>query len=78
MQIQTPVLGVSCFRSIYGVFLYGLGVLSAGYINRVWNLDVLSDITVYGSPVEELLFTISSGMYWTSVHEHKLWKELLR
>ncbi len=60
----------------YAIFLAGLEWSAPGYIDRVWNMDVLSGITVGFMPVEELLFAIGFGMCWSGVYEHFTWKKL--
>ncbi len=58
----------------YIVFLVGLEVIAPGYIDRVWNLQALSGITLGFMPLEELLFAIGFGMYWSGVYEHFTWR----
>ena len=62
------------FLIYYSIFLLGLEWSAPGYIERVWNLQALSGINIAFMPVEELLFAISFGMYWTGVYEHINWK----
>ena len=33
--------------------------------------------TIYGIPLEELLFGFSFGLYWTGVYEHFTWSKSL-
>ena len=56
------------------VFLLGLKLLWPGYIEAVWNLDDLIAWRLAGLPVEELLFGVGFGMYWSSVYEHVTWR----
>jgi hypothetical protein len=49
-----------------------------GYIDAVWNLLALSGVSVFGIPLEELLFGASFGMYWSGVYEHLAWNRALR
>ncbi|NOZ68219.1 MAG: hypothetical protein GXP46_03010 [Deferribacteres bacterium] len=67
-------LGGLLFVGFYVFFLFGLELTAPGYIERVWNLEALSGISIFNIPLEELLFAFSFGMYWSSVYEHITWK----
>ena len=66
-------IGGLLFLIYYAVFLAGLEWSAPGYIERVWNLDALSGIAIGFMPIEELLFAIAFGMYWSGVYEHFTW-----
>jgi hypothetical protein len=65
------------FLAYYILFLQGLEVLAPGYIERVWKLDVLLGVQIFGMPVEELLFAMGFGMYWSGVYEHFTWRRVV-
>jgi hypothetical protein len=69
-------IGGALFLSYYVVFLLGLEWSAPGYIERVWNLAALSGLLVFGMPIEELVWAIAFGMYWSGVYEHFTWKRL--
>ncbi len=69
-------IGGLLFLVYYAIFLAGLEWSAPGYIDRVWNMEVLSGITVGFMPIEELLFAIGFGMYWSGVYEHFTWRKL--
>ncbi len=69
---QTLVGGV-LFLCLYSIFMLGLKWLTPGYIEQVWNLPALNGGLIYGIPLEELLFGLSFGLYWTGVYEHFTW-----
>lgn len=69
-------IGGVLFLAYYVVFLIGLEWTAPGYIARVWNLEALSGLTIAGMPVEELLFAIAFGAYWSGIYEHFTWKVL--
>lgn len=66
-------IGGVLFLIYYTVFLVGLELTAPGYIERVWNLKALSGVLVGSMPIEELLFAVSFGMYWSGVYEHFTW-----
>jgi hypothetical protein len=41
----------------------------------VWNLGDLVAWRPAGLPLEELLFGLGFGMYWSSVYEHVTWRQ---
>lgn len=67
------VAGGGIFLVYYLVFLAGLELISPGYIARVWNLEALTGLSIFGFPLEELLFAAAFGMYWAGVYEHFTW-----
>jgi len=72
--ISKTWVGGVLFLVYYLVFLAGLEWLSPGYIGKVWNLESLSGILIYGMPIEELLFAVMFGAYWSGVYEHFTWR----
>lgn len=66
-------IGGILFLGYYAIFLLGLEWSASGYIERVWNLEGLSGLAFGFMPIEELLFAVFSGMYWSSVYEHFTW-----
>jgi len=68
-------IGGALFLGYYAAFLAGLEWSAPGYIERVWNLAALSGISIGFMPVEELLFAMAFGMYWSGVYEHFTWRE---
>lgn len=68
-------IGGLLFLGYYWFFILGLELLTPGYIERVWNLQALSGLLVFGTPLEELVFAFTFGMYWAGVYEHFTWKE---
>jgi len=66
-------VGGILFLAYYAIFLTGLELSAPGYIERVWNLGALSDVAILHMPLEELLFALGFGMYWSGVYEHFTW-----
>ena len=69
-------IGGLLFLIYYAIFLAGLEWSAPGYIDRIWNLEVLSGVNVGFMPIEELLFAVGFGMYWSGVYEHFTWRKL--
>lgn len=74
--VRKTLIGGGLFLAYYVLFMLGLKGFSPGYIERVWNLQALSGLLLYGIPVEELLFGFSFGMYWAGAYEHVTWKHV--
>jgi len=68
-------IGGILFLVLYTIYLIGLEWSAPGYIDRVWNSAALSGIHVGFVPIEELLFAIAFGIYWSGVYEHFTWHE---
>ncbi|MCW8957078.1 MAG: lycopene cyclase domain-containing protein [Gammaproteobacteria bacterium] len=68
-------IGGILFLMYYIIFLIGLEITAAEYIERVWNLSALSGIAIIFMPIEELLFAMAFGMYWAGVYEHYTWRK---
>lgn len=73
LKTKTWIGGV-LFLVYYSLFVLGLEWLSPGYIDRVWNLEALSGILLGPLPVEELLFAVTFGFYWSGVYDHFTWR----
>lgn len=70
---RNTLIGGALFLGFYTVFVLGLEWTAPGYIERVWNLDALSGVRIYGLPLEELLFGFGFGLFWTGLYEHATW-----
>ena len=62
------------FLVYYWLFVEGLELLHPGYVEQVWNLTELSGVVILNTPLEELLFAFTFGMYWAGVYEHFTWQ----
>ena len=71
--VAKTLLGGVIFFGYYALFMLALLVFAPGYIAQVWNLSALSGVQVVGIPLEELLFGLAFGMYWTGAYEHLTW-----
>ncbi len=72
---RNVLLGGAVFLMLYTVFLLGLKWIWPGYIEAVWNLDALFAWRPAGLPIEELLFGVGFGAYWSCVYEHLTWRQ---
>lgn len=72
---RSTLLGGAVFVLYYVIFLVGLELTApGGYIEDVWNLEALSGVRLGFIPLEELLFALGFGTYWSSVYEHFKWR----
>lgn len=62
------------FFGIYFVYFWSLVLVFPDYVRQVWNIPAISGILVAGIPLEELLFALSVGFFWSSVYEHFAWR----
>jgi hypothetical protein len=76
--VRTTWIGGLLFLGYYLVFLVGLEWSAPGYVDRVWKLDDLSGVMIFHMPLEELLFAMSFGMYWSGVYAHFTWNALVK
>lgn len=67
-------VGGALFLAYYALFVVGLEWLSPGYVERVWNLPALSSVLIGPVPLEELLFAMTFGAYWSGVYDHFTWR----
>jgi hypothetical protein len=67
-------IGGLLFLVYDSIFLTGLEWTAPAYIERVWNLEALSGVFVLRMPLEELLFAVAFGLYWSGVYEHFNWR----
>ncbi|MFQ5679324.1 MAG: lycopene cyclase domain-containing protein [Gemmatimonadota bacterium] len=78
-DLRTKTLaGGGIFLLYYVLFLAGLEVTAPGYIERVWNLEALTGVRLFGFPLEELLFAVAFGAFWSGVYEHITWQRAVR
>lgn len=69
-------IGGVLFLGYYVIFLIGLEIIAPGYIQRIWNLEALSGVIFARMPLEELLFAVVFGMYWSGIYEHFTWRRI--
>lgn len=74
--IQKILFGGTVFLFLYLLFFLIFNLIFPGYVDRVWNLEAISGIRIFGLPVEELLFALTFGMLWSSLYEHLTWRRL--
>lgn len=71
--LRNTMLGGLLFLAMYTVFMLLLVAFAPGYIERTWLVAELIPVRPAGIPIEELLFGISFGAYWSAIYEHLLW-----
>lgn len=70
------LVSAGLFLALYYVYFLTLIAISPDYVEAVWNLKVLSGVLITGIPLEELLFAITLGFYWSSIYEHITWRKI--
>lgn len=70
------VVSAFIFFALYSVYFLTLIALYPGYVEKVWNLEVLSGILLVGIPLEELMYAFGLGFLWSSYYEHFMWRKL--
>jgi hypothetical protein len=74
--VRTTWVGGLLFLGYYFLFFLLLEITAPGYVQHVWNLEDLTGILILGIPLEELLFAIAFGFYWSGVYEHLMWRRI--
>jgi hypothetical protein len=69
-------IGALLFLGMYFVYFLSLVLVFPDYVRIVWNLSAISGVLIAGIPLEELLFAISAGFFWSSMYEHIMWRRL--
>ncbi len=62
------------FAAIYIAYFSILVILTPGYVPSVWDLRDLTGILILGIPIEEILFAISFGFFWSGVYDLYSWR----
>lgn len=75
LKTKTWIGGV-LFLGYYLVFFLALEATVPGYVAQVWNLTDISGVLLFGIPLEELLFALTFGLYWSGVYEHLMWQKI--
>ena len=70
------LISAGLFLVLYYIYFLTLVAAFPGYVEDVWNIKALSGILITGIPLEELLFAIALGFYWSSVYEHLTWRKV--
>ena len=58
------------FLGLYSAYFLSLVVAVPGYVQRVWDLRVLSGVSLLGIHLEELGFAFAFGFFWSGMYEY--------
>lgn len=72
------LFGGASFLTLYFFFFIFFVWMFPDYVESVWNLSKLTGILMFQIPIEELLYALTQGMYWSSLYEHIFWFRLRR
>ncbi len=70
------IVSAFLFLGLYFMYFLTLIAMYPGYVEKVWQLYSISGILVAGIPLEELMFALSFGFFWSSIYEHLTWRKL--
>lgn len=73
---RKTIVGGLLFTVYYGLFLAILGLMAPGYLQRTWTHS--AGPLLLGVPIDEFLFAISFGMFWSGLYEQfhgTMWPE---
>ncbi|MCL4218818.1 MAG: hypothetical protein KJ052_17680 [Candidatus Hydrogenedentes bacterium] len=70
-------VGGLIFLTYYFVYFLGLRLIEPGYVEKVWQMERLTGVLALGIPIEELVFALGFGLYWSGVYEHFTWRQPL-
>lgn len=70
------LVGGLMFLVLYFLFFIFFNFAFPGYIDEVWNFSAISGIKIIGVPIEELLFALTLGMFWSGLYEHLTWRTI--
>lgn len=69
-------IGGLIFLVIYSIFFFLFNLVYPQLVPSIWNLSAISGILILGIPIEELMFSFTFGMLWSSIYEHVYWYKL--
>ena len=69
-------IGGLIFLVLYSIFFFLFNIVYPGLVPSIWNLSAISGILILGIPLEELMFSFTFGMLWSSIYEHVYWYKL--
>lgn len=70
-------IGGILFTLLYFTYFGSILLFYPEYVELYWNLKNLTNILILGTPLEELLFAFTFGMYWSGLYEHLYWRKIL-
>ncbi|HUK39307.1 MAG TPA: lycopene cyclase domain-containing protein [Methanomicrobiales archaeon] len=70
--LRKMLVSAFVFLGLYSAYFFTLIVAVPGYVQRVWDLRVLSGASVLGIPLEELAFAFAFGFFWSGIYEYAL------
>ncbi len=70
------LISAAAFGALYFACFVTLNLAYPGYVARTWNLSALSGVLVAGVPIEEVLFGVGVGFYWSSIYDHLAWRRV--
>jgi hypothetical protein len=76
--LRKMLVSAFIFLALYSAYFLALVIAAPGYVQKVWDLRMLSGISLLGIPLEELAFAFAFGFFWSGVYEYALSLRLRR
>jgi Lycopene cyclase len=71
-------VGGLLFTLLYFIYFGSILLFYPDYVQLYWNLSNLTNLLIFGIPIEELIFAFTFGMFWSGLYEHLFWRKLLK
>ncbi|MBI2110079.1 hypothetical protein HYT58_02830 [Candidatus Woesearchaeota archaeon] len=71
-------IGGTLFSLFYFIIFYIITLIFPDFVAHSWNFQSLSNVLIAGIPVEELMFSFTFGMLWSSYYERIKGYKLIR
>lgn len=70
------VVSMFLFAALYVTYFLYLVFAAPGYVTSVWDLRALSGVLISGIPLEEILFALGFGFFWSGIYDLYAWRRV--
>ena len=64
------------FTAFYLLYFFWFILYAPGYVIQVWNIQAISGLLIAGIPLEEILFALGFGFFWSGIYDLYAWRKL--
>jgi hypothetical protein len=64
------------FAAFYLLYFLWFVLFAPGYVVQVWHMQALSGVLIAGIPLEEILFALGFGFFWSAIYDLYAWRKL--